>query len=133
MLRSTLTNGRSGARALATAVGATLTLAFPAKADPQALDAFVASFHNADTAACEAAFVDGAAFSDLGRDLSERIGWSCGAVVDGDGRYTITDPVTEGDATRFGFAYRAGGYSAKGTGELVGRDGRIESLTLTGR
>ena len=137
MLRNTLTNARSGActraRTLAAAVGATLMLALPAKADPQALDAFVASFDNADPAACEAAFADGATFVDLGRDLSERIGWFCGAVVDGDGRYTITDPMTEGDTTRFGFAYRAGGYTAQGAGELTGRDGMIEGLTLTGK
>ena len=133
MLRNTLTNARLGASTLAVAVGATLVPAPPAKADPEALDAFVASFENADSAACEAAFMDGATFVDLGRDLSERIGWFCGAVVDGDGRYTISDPVTQGDTTRFGFAYRAGGYTAQGAGELTGRDGMIEGLTLTGK
>lgn len=112
------------------AIALTLSV-MPTRADPQALNAFVSSFERADPAACEATFAPGATFFDLERDLSERIAWFCNAVVDGEGRYTITDPVTDGDTTRFGFAYRAGSYAASGTGELTGKNGVIESLALT--
>lgn len=108
-------------------------LANTASADPVALDAYVTAFERSDPAACEASFAPGATFIDLGNDFSERLGWFCGAVVDGGGRYTITNATTVDDTTTFDLFYKAGGYELEGRGELKGLNGLIETLVIERR
>jgi hypothetical protein len=107
-----------------------LSFGHAAKADEAALNAYVASFEAADPKACEATFATGARFIDLGNDFSDRITWFCGAVVEGNGRYTVSNIVTEGATTRFDLEFRAGGYFLDGKGVLTGTDGKITDLVI---
>jgi hypothetical protein len=120
---------------IAASAAAFLALAIEqsAKADEAALNAYVASFEASDPKACEATFAPGARFIDLGNDFSDRITWFCGAVVDGNGRYTVSNVVTEGATTTFDLEFRAGGYFLVGKGALTGTDGKIADLVIERR
>ena len=126
----------AGAAGRAAILAVSLTGAAASAADTRtgsALEAFVDAIDRGDAEGCATAFVDGAGFVDLGRDMSDRIGWFCQAVVDAGGRYTVESVTVADGVTRWTFSYAAGSYAIEGVGLLREDDGRIRHLVIERR